>query len=151
MGEQESTCISHAPCPRCGSADNLAIYDDGHGWCFTPGCGYRQHGDTKENIKQEEKYSMDFIKGESEPLKKRGLSKATASKWSYQVGEFKGKKVQIANGKVVLLKDAELIDVFINPGEAYRAGLSRYGDGYFSVQPVTDKPIELGHMSFALR
>ena len=87
MGEQESVCITHAPCLRCGSVDNLALYDDGHGWCFTPGCGYRQHGDTKENIKQEEKYSMDFIKGESEPLKKRGLSKATVSKWSYQVGE----------------------------------------------------------------
>jgi len=55
------------------------------------------------------------------------------------------------SGHFVLLKDVELIDVFINPGEAYRAGLSRYGDGYFSVQPVTDKPIELGHMSFALR
>ena len=53
MGEQESVCITHAPCPRCGSADNLAIYDDGHGWCFTPSCGYRQQGDIKENIKQE--------------------------------------------------------------------------------------------------
>ena len=42
---------------------------------------------------------MDFIKGESEPLKKRGLTKATVSKWSYQVGELKGKKVQIANYK----------------------------------------------------
>jgi len=26
----------HEPCPRCGSKDNRAVYDDGHTWCF--GC-----------------------------------------------------------------------------------------------------------------
>ena len=28
----------HEPCPRCGSKDNLARYEDGSGWCF--GCRY---------------------------------------------------------------------------------------------------------------
>lgn len=28
--------ISHHPCPKCGSRDNFAEYDDGHFWCF--GC-----------------------------------------------------------------------------------------------------------------
>ena len=105
MGEQESTCISHAPCPRCGSADNLAIYDDGHGWCFSPGCGYRQQGDNEENNKQEENYSMDLVKGERLPLKKRGINQATVDKWGYETGTFKGKKVQIANYK----KDGHVI------------------------------------------
>ena len=105
MGEQESTCISHAPCPRCGSADNLAIYDDGHGWCFTPGCGYRQKGDNENNTKQEENYSMDLVKGERLPLKKRGINQATVDKWGYETGTFKGKKVQIANYK----KDGHVI------------------------------------------
>ena len=27
-------------CPQCGSRDNLALYDDGSGWCF--GCHYYQ-------------------------------------------------------------------------------------------------------------
>ena len=95
----ESNCVSHSSCPRCQSIDNLAVYDDGHSWCFTPGCGYREGGEHDEDKIFEEKNSMEFIKGEIEPLKRRGLTKATVDKWSYQVGEFKGKKVQIANYK----------------------------------------------------
>lgn len=30
--------LHHAPCPNCGSKDNLGIYDDGSQWCF--GCHY---------------------------------------------------------------------------------------------------------------
>ena len=128
MGEQESVCVTHAPCPRCGSSDNLAIYDDGHGWCFTPGCGYRQQGDNEENIKQqEEKYSMDLVKGEREPLKKRGITKATVDKWSYEVGTFKGKKVQIANykknGHVIAQKLRFPNKDFLFLGDTKEAGL----------------------------
>ena len=40
----ESTFIGKAPCPSCResgedkSGDNLAVYDDGHGYCFK--CGH---------------------------------------------------------------------------------------------------------------
>jgi Zn ribbon nucleic-acid-binding protein len=34
-----SRFIGHHPCPRCGSRDNLAEYED-HFWCF--GCRYRK-------------------------------------------------------------------------------------------------------------
>lgn len=34
----ESRFLGHESCPRCGSRDNLACYDDGHKWCF--GCNY---------------------------------------------------------------------------------------------------------------
>lgn len=30
--------VTHEPCPRCGSRDNLARYPDGSAWCF--GCRY---------------------------------------------------------------------------------------------------------------
>lgn len=30
--------LHHEPCPKCGSRDNLGVYEDGHKWCF--GCGY---------------------------------------------------------------------------------------------------------------
>lgn len=30
--------VRHEACPSCGSRDNLAVYDDGGGWCF--GCGH---------------------------------------------------------------------------------------------------------------
>ena len=32
----EANFVQHEPCPKCGSKDNLARYDDGHGYCF--GC-----------------------------------------------------------------------------------------------------------------
>lgn len=35
--------VRHAPCPACGSRDNLGIYSDGSKWCF--GCKYRERGD----------------------------------------------------------------------------------------------------------
>ena len=34
--------VIHAPCPQCGSHNNVAIYEDGHEYCFTPGCNYRK-------------------------------------------------------------------------------------------------------------
>lgn len=33
-----STFLHHTNCPKCGSRDNNAVFDDGHEWCF--GCGY---------------------------------------------------------------------------------------------------------------
>jgi len=126
MGEQ-SQCVSHAPCPRCESVDNLAIYDDGHGWCFTPGCGYRQNGEQSTDQIFEEKNLMEFIKGEIEPLKKRGINKNTVDKWNYEIGEFKGKKVQIANykkdGRVIAQKLRFPNKDFLFIGDTKEAGL----------------------------
>jgi hypothetical protein len=33
-----SNFVHHEPCPKCGSRDNLGVWDDGHKWCF--GCGF---------------------------------------------------------------------------------------------------------------
>ena len=44
----ESKFIGHEPCPECGSKNNLARYDDGHGYCF--GCEYWERGD--EEVEQ---------------------------------------------------------------------------------------------------
>lgn len=33
-----SNFVRNEGCPRCGSRDNVAVYDDGHKWCF--GCNY---------------------------------------------------------------------------------------------------------------
>lgn len=35
-----SRVVSRLNCPRCGSRDNVALYDDGGQHCFTPGCSY---------------------------------------------------------------------------------------------------------------
>ncbi len=98
VDREDSNCINHVPCPRCGSKDNLAIYDDGHGFCFTPDCGYHQLKDSGEKFSQrKETMKMDFVSGETIPLQKRCITQDTVNKWDYQTGTFKGKKVQIAN------------------------------------------------------
>lgn len=45
--------VTHGPCPKCGSRDNLGTYKDGHQWCF--GCGYhvrteRSLGDRVQSV-----------------------------------------------------------------------------------------------------
>ena len=51
-------------------------------------------------------------------------------------------------GQYALLRSCRIVDFFDRPGEAYRAGLSRFNDEFFSIQEVRSEPIELGHLSF---
>lgn len=46
-----------------------------------------------------------------------------------------------------LMRDGEIIDFFVKPGEANRAGVERFPDGIYSIQEVTDEPIDLGFWS----
>lgn len=46
-----------------------------------------------------------------------------------------------------LMRDQSVVDFFRSAGDAYRAGLSRFSDGMFSIQEVTDQPIDLGFHS----
>lgn len=52
-------------------------------------------------------------------------------------------------GEYALMKAEKIIDFFEGPGVAYRAGLARFPDEIFSVQKVTDEPVDLGFMSLA--
>jgi hypothetical protein len=49
--------------------------------------------------------------------------------------------------QLALMRDGEIVDFFGSPGDAHRAGLSRFPDGIFSIQEVTDEPIDLGFWS----
>lgn len=42
MMKNESYFLRHEPCPNCNSRDNLAVWSDGHKYCF--GCGYIENG-----------------------------------------------------------------------------------------------------------
>ena len=44
------TFVKHTSCDNCGSRDNMALYTDGHGWCF--GCGYFHAPPVTERIRQ---------------------------------------------------------------------------------------------------
>lgn len=54
----DSVFLYHAPCPKCGSKDNLGVWEDGHKWCF--GCSYFvPPPDTIENLKKKIQPKMD--------------------------------------------------------------------------------------------
>jgi twinkle protein len=130
----DSVCIGKEPCPACGSRDNLARYSDGHGFCF--GCNHYEPGDPNgagNPTTRKSSMSKDLVSGECRALPKRNLTEETCKHWRYQVGEFKGKPVQIANycdesGAVVAQKlrfppTAEGKKDFTFIGEPKKAGL----------------------------
>lgn len=49
--------------------------------------------------------------------------------------------------RYALMRDRAIIDIFDTPGEANREGTRRYADRIFSIQEVTDEPIDLGFYS----
>ncbi|WP_163832037.1 toprim domain-containing protein [Spartinivicinus ruber] len=88
--------VSREPCPRCGSQDNVAVYDDGHANCYTPNCNYflKSNGEEGGNKKS---VSHSLIEGNYKGLVKRKISEETCRKLGYKVGRFKDKSVHIAN------------------------------------------------------
>ena len=102
IGTETSTCISHEPCPECGSRDNLARYSDGHGYCF--GCGYYEKAESMEEVVSPFVES-DFLRGEIKPLPKRGINEETSRKFDYRVAKHNGKTCQVAN----YYKDRKLV------------------------------------------
>lgn len=97
MQDNDSTLVRKEPCPSCGSRDNLARYSDGHAYCFSQGCNHYEKGDGEVSTHSPKKARMEgLITGDYKPLLKRGISEETCRKFGYQVGEYKGKVVQIA-------------------------------------------------------
>ena len=48
-----------------------------------------------------------------------------------------------------LLRSREIVGFYENPGQAFAAGREKFADGIFSIQEVTDEPIDLGFFSHA--
>ncbi len=131
MTNLKSNFIQHQSCDSCGSKDNVAVYDDGHTWCF--GCNTYGKGD--RTYEPTVKRDMKFIDGTIQGLSKRRISEDTCRKWDYQTGEYNGRKVQIANyknssGSVVAQKLRMANKQFLFIGDASEAGL--YGSHLWS-------------------
>jgi twinkle protein len=77
MEQNESTFLHHAPCSSCGSKDNLAVYTDGHSYCF--GCGYHTNGESM-TTPTTTKDTADFVSGTVTALAKRKLDVDTLQK-----------------------------------------------------------------------
>ena len=106
-----SVCTHHEPCPQCRGqgrdtkGDNLAVYDDGHKYCFA--CGYWE-GDkpmTENKIEPIDDSDWKPYVGSCRPLNHRGISEDTARKFDYQSTTIADKSVEIAN----YFRDGELV------------------------------------------
>ena len=88
--------VTHEPCPKCGSKDNLGRYPDGHAYCFGDSCSYYEHGNDSAPIQDIPKSNGVFKQGVYESLSKRGISEETCRFFKYQVNYDNNKKVHIA-------------------------------------------------------
>lgn len=86
-----SKFIRHGECPKCGSRDNLAIYDDNEN-CHSVGCGYHKNynrGDQPID-KHEVRHAVDrqctpLPQGEQIAIKDRGINQVTVNKYKVTV------------------------------------------------------------------
>lgn len=53
-------------------------------------------------------------------------------------------------GRYALFHDCKLEGVFDTPGQAARSGFAQFGELNYSIQPITDEPVDLGFYSLAL-
>ena len=94
--KNKSNYVRKEPCPECGSKDNLAIYDDGHGFCF--GCSYTyqppKERPRKSFITTVKKPLLKFVTPKALP--KRGLTQETCELFNYGTSEHNGVPVQVA-------------------------------------------------------
>jgi twinkle protein len=99
------TLVDRKQCPSCASAgrdnseDNLAVYDDGSGYCFS--CGHYEN-DKGESSRMTTQYSKEHVafkphNGSYSALSDRGITEKTARIYGYQIAKINGKDVHIAN------------------------------------------------------
>lgn len=53
-------------------------------------------------------------------------------------------------GEFALMRNAAIAEYFQDLGSAVRAGEQRFDDGLYSVQEITDQPVDLGFFSHAV-
>jgi twinkle protein len=89
----DSQFLKHVPCPKCGSSDAGALYDDGHMHCFA--CSETIQGydeDLADSVVIVEKkpnlvytYSMENV--EYKAIPERGITRATCEKYGVYANE----------------------------------------------------------------
>jgi len=86
-----SKLIQHGACPSCGSADNLAIYED-HEYCFGHGCGHYINYNGGSTIAKESKAASvnarpitPLPEKEMPAIKSRGIDSSTVNKYKVSV------------------------------------------------------------------
>lgn len=97
--DESGTVLSKGPCPDCGSKDNLALYSDGHSYCYTPGCGLKNGKRDMDDIPERTQaaLSKEFVPFSSGTgLKTRRLKQDTLTRFGYFVHDKGGESFHIA-------------------------------------------------------
>ena len=81
-----SNWLSNGPCPKCGSKDNLATYDDGHQWCW--GCGHYVAANGLEVVRKKllEPASAPVVQTVALPYDVEAIYPPEALKWVSKYG-----------------------------------------------------------------
>lgn len=129
---------AHTACPDCGSHDALAVYADGHTFCFS--CNTYTAGDKKtkgnqQKKQQEKSYNIEGSYGavpaeaqEIIGLTKRKISIEACSRYSYGVAKRNNKNVQVAN---YLGTDGSLIGQKIRYPDKTFETIGKIGERFF--------------------
>ena len=111
-----SNVISKEQCPACAkhgrdnSQDNLAVYDDGHKYCFA--CEHYEHGNNKSKelhmVQPTPLNELKLLSGTAKAISSRKIGEKTARLYGYLTHSSNSKKIEISNyyrdGKVVAQK-----------------------------------------------
>ena len=78
--------VRHEGCPKCGSSDALATYDDGGAHCFSVGCDYHRNGNNTADIPMKNKQrTVLHLGGRMAAISERRLSQETCGRFGITV------------------------------------------------------------------
>ena len=89
MTDEESYKTGEEPCPKCRemgndrSGDNLAVYSDGHKFCFA--CKHYVKGDNEMTYTERQPKEWTPLSGSYEAIPSRGLEEKTCRKFGYTI------------------------------------------------------------------
>ena len=138
MSNTESNFVRHEECPSCGSRNNLARYSDGHGYCFSPECGYFEPADADfssvANGTQQRVMVTEMV-GVIASISDRRISEQTCKKYNVRVEyDSKGKInkhhypfTDINTGEVVCTKVRRVEDKQFSINGTYANNLGLFG------------------------
>ena len=90
----ESNFLYHTNCDSCGSKDNVAVYDDGHTFCF--GCQNITR-ENEVNTPTQTNKTTDLIPSDVNEIASRKIDFNTVQKFNYGTGDYFGRACQVAN------------------------------------------------------
>lgn len=143
--------VAKEPCPKCGSRDNVAVYEDGHKHCFGMGCTYHTNATGHASVnpgRNRQSMSGPQIEGEFRALPPRALSVEACRKYGVRVGKLGTETVlamDYSDGDGVVAQKVRKADKsFVILGDAKRMGL--FGQHLYSPNPNINVVVTEGEL-----